>query len=598
MKSIFFRIGIIFFLLIFAGYQVVKVANENKRDFIDRVTMEILEDINYKAFSKTQNISNTLAADKFIKQLCLQNSNLIYNNTKIVLNTIKEASNLELCYVLNLHGTVIASSNNTVNLEGKNFSFRPYFLGALEGRNVTYPAVGAATITRGIYFSSPIRNDANNVIGVIVCKINMDAIDAILKKYNYKALITTSDGIVFSSNIKEWLFNSIRPVSNKKLEDISKSKQFLDISIKPLNLYLKKYYVSEKTIGDNGFNLIVMSPKNAKLLLNPVQKRFIIILFSILIILTVTIIVLIDTIFKRYESELNFKKLFHAVEQSSTTIVITDIMGIIEYVNPMFVRLTGYSLSESIGVNTSILKSGEHPDEFYEKMWTTILSGEDWRGDFCNKRKNGEIYWEDSLISSVKNSKGEITNFIAIKEDITQRRALDELLNLYATMDEMTGAYNRRACMLLLEKQRQSSIRQNQLFVIFFMDINGLKSVNDSLGHNFGDALIISAVDAIKTSLRASDSICRLGGDEFLVILPNTNLSQSKIFLDRIQDKIKEINSEEMYTFILSLSFGVAEYSPESELTIDDLLQMADERMYKNKAEIKQQQGTKGIFRK
>ena len=588
-------------LLIFMGHQVVKMSNENKKESLDKDTVKILQDINYKAFSKAQNISNTLATDKFMKQLCLQNDDFNYNNAKIILNTIQETSNLELCYVMNLSGTVLASSNFSVNstlkIEGENFSFRPYFLGALQGKNVIYPALGIATTTRGIYFSSPIRDDASRIIGVIVCKINMDAIDAILKEYKYKSLISTSDGIVFSSNTKEWLFNLIYPLSNEKLDLIINSKQFSDVSIRPLNLYLEKYYVSENTIGDTQWKFLALSPKTAPLLLTPIQMRFITIISSILIVLLVTIAVLIYTIFKRYESELNFIKLFHAVEQSSTTVVITDVIGIIEYVNPMFVKLTGYSLDEAIGVNTSILKSGEHTDEFFEKMWTTILSGEDWRGNFCNKRKTGEIYWEEALISSVKNPKGEIINFIAVKEDITKRKELDELLNLYATMDEMTGTYNRRSCMLLLEKQLQSSMRQSQRFVIFFMDINGLKSVNDSLGHNFGDALIISAVDSMKTSLRDSDSICRLGGDEFLVILPNTNLLQSEVFLNRIEEKTNEINSEKRYSFILSLSFGVAEYSPESKLTIDDLLQIADEKMYNNKTEIKQKQGTKGIFR-
>lgn len=577
------------------------MSNENKKENLNIETTKILQDINYKAFSKAQNISNTLATDNFIKQLCLHNNDYNYSSTKIILNTIQKTSNLELCYVLNSRGIVLASSeykiDTTLIIEGKDFSFRPYFLDALQGKNVIYPALGVATKSPGIYFSSPIKDNANSIIGVIVCKINMDDIDGILKEYQYKALISTSDGIVFSSNTKEWLFSSIYPISKEKLEQIIKDKQFSDTSIKPLNLDLKKYYVSEQSIGDTHWKLLALSPKNLAPLLTPMQMSFIIIIFLILNVLIVTIVVLMYTIYKGRESELNFIKLFQAVEQSSTTIVITDVLGTIEYVNPMFLKLTGYSLEEAIGSNANILKSGEHTEEFYKQMWTTILSGEDWRGNFCNKRKNEEIYWEDALISSVKNSTDEITSFIAVKEDITKRRELDELLNLYATMDEMTGTYNRRSCLLLLERQLQSSKRQNQRFVVIFIDINGLKSVNDSYGHNFGDALILSAVDAIKSFLRASDSICRLGGDEFLVILPNTELSQSEIFLNKIHANIEEINSKENYPFILSLSFGEAEYSPESPLTVDDLLQIADEKMYENKAIIKQKQGTKGIFR-
>jgi len=600
-KSIFLLIGMVCLLLIFTRYQVIKMSNENKKDSLNRDASKILQDINYKAFSKVQNTSTTLANNKSIINICLQNDNFSYSNAKIVLNAIQGTSNLELCAVMNKGGIVLASSDYNIDIslkvEGQNFSFRPYFFDALQGKNVIYPALGKIITTRGIFFSSPIKDVNKNIIGVIVCKINVDEIDTILKEYKYKSLISTSDGIVFSSNRKEWLFSSVYPLSAEKLEDIVKSKQFPDILIKPLNLDLKKFDVSEKTIGDTKWKLLTMATKDTAFSLTPIQFSFITIITIILIALIVTIAILIHTIFKRNESQLNFKKLFHAVEQSSTTVVITDTNGIMEYVNPMFVKLTGYSVNEAIGKNTSILKSGEHNDMFFEKMWTDILSGEDWRGSFCNKKKNGEIYWEDTIISSVKNSKGEIINFIAVKEDVTKRRELDELLNKYATMDEMTGTFNRRSCMLLLEKELQSSSRQNRQFVIFFMDINGLKSVNDSLGHGFGDSLIISAVDAIRASLRESDSICRLGGDEFLVILPDTNILGSEIFLARIEEKTCKINTEEKYPFILSLSFGVAEYSPASKSTIDDLLQIADERMYKNKAEIKQKQGTKGIFR-
>jgi diguanylate cyclase (GGDEF)-like protein/PAS domain S-box-containing protein len=332
-------------------------------------------------------------------------------------------------------------------------------------------------------------------------------------------------------------------------------------------------------------------------LLTPMQIRFITVILVILIILMIIIALLINNIFKRRESEAKLKKLFQAVQQSSSTIVITDTKGVIEYVNPKFTELTGYTIDEVTGKNINLLKSGEHESEFYKKMWTKILSGEDWKGNICNKRKSGETYWEDAHISSVKNAKGGITDFIAVKEDITKQREYDEKLNIYATMDEMTGTFNRRSCMMLMEKQIKISKRQNQNFVIFFMDVNGLKSVNDSLGHSYGDQLITLAVRVIKACLREADSLCRLGGDEFLVILPNTNVVQAEIVLNKIDDEVKKINSEESYPFILSLSFGIWECCPESELTVDGMIHIADQKMYENKAEIKQKLGPEGILK-
>lgn len=598
------------FILLIAGYEITSINDENHKEFLDINTSKILQDINYLTFSNTDVIARVLAGNEFIKQLCLKRDSGNYDKTLIVLNSVLETSNIDICYVIDSKGVVVASSKYKLDMslyiKGNNYSFRPYFLEAIKGNDVIYPALGSATKARGIYFSSPIISSDSKIIGVVVCRINMELIDKILKKYSHKIFITTMDGIVFSTNTKEFLYRSVFPISRQKLDSINKSRQFLDISIEPLELTIKnstatldsnKYYFSQKSIGKTGWKLLALSDFREKSLLLPMQFRFIVIILAILIILMVTIILLIKDFFKRRESEAKLKKLFHAVQQSSSTIVITDTRGVIEYVNPKFTELTGYTTNEIIGMNTNMLKSNQHDNEFYQKMWSTILSGEDWRGDFCNKKKNGEIYWEDAHISSVKDSKGRITNFIAVKEDITERRDYEKRLNIYATMDEMTGTFNRRSAMILMEKQLLMSKRQYQNFVIFFMDINGLKSVNDSLGHSYGDELISLAVRAIKSCLREADSLCRLGGDEFLIILPNTNLNQAKIILNRITDEVKKINNEDSYSFILSLSFGESEFSPESELTVDTLIHIADQKMYENKAEIKEKLGPKGIFR-
>jgi len=121
-------------------------------------------------------------------------------------------------------------------------------------------------------------------------------------------------------------------------------------------------------------------------------------------------------------------KLSFAVEQSSASIIITDVAGIVEYVNPKFTQITGYSYNEAIGSSTRILNSGHHEKSLFEILWKTILSGNDWKGHLVNKKKNGDLYWESALISPIKNSKGEITNFLAIKDDITDLKRAEEAL--------------------------------------------------------------------------------------------------------------------------------------------------------------------------
>jgi len=120
------------------------------------------------------------------------------------------------------------------------------------------------------------------------------------------------------------------------------------------------------------------------------------------------------------------KKLSMAVEQSPVSIVMTDVAGAIEYVNPKFVEVTGYSREEVIGQNPRVLNSGIQNQEYYEELWKTILSGDVWRGEFCNKKKSGEIYWENASLSPISDARNKITHFVAVKEDITERRRLQQ----------------------------------------------------------------------------------------------------------------------------------------------------------------------------
>ncbi|MBT7593239.1 MAG: PAS domain S-box protein [Candidatus Scalindua sp.] len=136
----------------------------------------------------------------------------------------------------------------------------------------------------------------------------------------------------------------------------------------------------------------------------------------------------IEDITEQKFAEDRIRKLSHAVEQSSSTVIMTDTKGNIEYANPKFTQLTGYSLEEAVGKTPRILKSGKTPREAYRELWKTIKSGNEWSGEFCNKKKSGELYWEYASISPVKDEKGDITNFIAVKEDITERKKMEEAL--------------------------------------------------------------------------------------------------------------------------------------------------------------------------
>jgi len=140
-------------------------------------------------------------------------------------------------------------------------------------------------------------------------------------------------------------------------------------------------------------------------------------------------------------AEIEMRKLSRAIEQSPTSVVVTDLNGIIEYVNPKFTEVTGYKAEEAIGQNPKVLNSGKQSHEHYKNLWDTILAGEEWHGEFCNKKKNGALYWEFAHISPIRTAEGTITHFVAVKEDITERKRMEEeLIQAKLAADEANKA--------------------------------------------------------------------------------------------------------------------------------------------------------------
>jgi PAS domain S-box-containing protein len=144
---------------------------------------------------------------------------------------------------------------------------------------------------------------------------------------------------------------------------------------------------------------------------------------------------------ERREAEEELRKLSRATEESPATVIVTNHKGTIEYVNPKFTEITGYTAEEAIGQNPRILKAGNQPPELYRELWKTIIAGKEWSGEFCNKKKNGEIFWEHASISPIRNAEGQITHFVAVKEDITERKRMEgELIQAKLTAEEANQA--------------------------------------------------------------------------------------------------------------------------------------------------------------
>jgi len=285
------------------------------------------------------------------------------------------------------------------------------------------------------------------------------------------------------------------------------------------------------------------------------------------------------------KNEQQLNKLSLAVEQSPITVVITDIKGNIEYVNPMFTRMTGYTNEEAAGQNPKILKSGKHKPEFYKQLWDTISSGKKWRGEFYNKKKNGEFYWENASISPLTNKEGDITHFIALKEDITERKKSEETILEMAYHDPLTGLPNRALLTDRLNHLLARGKRSKILAAILFLDLDNFKNINDSLGHAEGDNLLKEATERLKRHTRSCDTLARHGGDEFIILIEDLKR------IDNIHKVVEHIFSEFKEPFVLNgqvcfvtTSIGISIYPDDGE-DVSTLLKNADIAMYRAKEE-------------
>ncbi|MBM4055323.1 MAG: EAL domain-containing protein [Planctomycetes bacterium] len=281
----------------------------------------------------------------------------------------------------------------------------------------------------------------------------------------------------------------------------------------------------------------------------------------------------------RKNAEEQYSKLSQAINQSPSSIVITDNNGDIEYVNPSFTKNTGYSLEEVIRKNPRILKSGEVPSESYKELWETINSGKEWRGDFHNKRKDGTFFWEHVSISPIKNNKGTITHFVAIKEDITERKNFESRLLYLANNDPLTNLFNRRRFREELNTMLAQSLRYGIKGALLFLDLDNFKYVNDTLGHQKGDELLKKFAVLLRQRMRETDILARFGGDEFAILLPHTNAEKAMEIARHIIELVREKMLMDDETHPVGISIGIVLF-PEHGTDADKLLVSADLAMY------------------
>lgn len=268
------------------------------------------------------------------------------------------------------------------------------------------------------------------------------------------------------------------------------------------------------------------------------------------------------------------------IKNTEEAIIISDANNVIVSVNRAFVRITGYSEAEVIGKNPRILNSGRQGKEFYQAMWQSIKEIGYWQGEIWNRRKSGEIYPEWLSISTVKNSRNEIMRHVAIFMDITKRKEVEQRIHLLAYYDPLTSLPNRVLFGDRLGQALAASRRGGGKVALLFLDLDRFKSINDSLGHAAGDSLLQSVADRLKLCIREMDSICRQGGDEFMVLLPGIEKREDVAAIaQKILAAMSDPHHIEGRNLVVSFSIGISIYPADAD-TPEALIQNADAAMY------------------
>jgi len=269
-------------------------------------------------------------------------------------------------------------------------------------------------------------------------------------------------------------------------------------------------------------------------------------------------------------------------------IMIADANANIIRVNRAFREITGYEADEVIGKNPRILSSGAHDQAFYAAMWQQLLSEGSWSGEILDKRKSGEIYPKRLTISTVKDGEGKISEYVAIFSDISASKKAEEEIRNLAFYDTLTRLPNRRLLLDRMSLALTSSMRSQHYGAVMFLDMDRFKTLNDTMGHDYGDLLLVEVAQRIRSCVREVDTVARMGGDEFVILVEDIDAiaeeasQKAALIAEKIRASLTEAYRLKDRLYHSSPSIGVCLYRGNEE-TIDALLKHADMAMYQAK---------------
>jgi diguanylate cyclase (GGDEF)-like protein/PAS domain S-box-containing protein len=271
-------------------------------------------------------------------------------------------------------------------------------------------------------------------------------------------------------------------------------------------------------------------------------------------------------------------------ENTDEGIVITDENNRITMINSAFSEITGYSEEDALGQNPRMLSSGRHDNAFYKSLWHHLEQKDRWRGEMWNRRKDGSIIPVWQQIAVIHNASGAVSNYVSIFSDISELKAVEHQLAHLAHHDELTGLPNRLYFKAHVEQSMQSARRNQHMMALLYLDLDGFKQINDTFGHDVGDQLLKVIASRLKGCVREEDTVARMGGDEFIIILNKINSrDDASLVAGNIVREVNRPLQLTKHTLSPTTSIGISIYPSDAE-SVSGLQKAADHAMYLAKA--------------
>jgi diguanylate cyclase (GGDEF)-like protein/PAS domain S-box-containing protein len=279
------------------------------------------------------------------------------------------------------------------------------------------------------------------------------------------------------------------------------------------------------------------------------------------------------------QSQENVRLLAQALDATSDPILMTDAHARITFVNSAFSQLTGYSREELMGKSPALLRSGEHDKTFYGALWKSLQSGQDFKAQFINRRRDGSLYHAEQNISPLLDAQGHVTHYISISRDVTERVNSEKALRKAAMLDKLTGLFNRHHGEKVLSDAESVAAADSYPPSILLCDIDHFKSINDRHGHPVGDRVLRDVAQILRQAVRANDPIIRWGGEEFLILLRACEQTQAMELAERIRKRVEAHQDADVGHVTISL--GLATLADGE--SFDQLIHRADQALYNSK---------------